>query len=109
MEYIVLYILLASVCLFGVSINNTKLNANNTVDIQKNANSLRGLFALLIIFTHCTLAYQILPPLLIPLRKVSTFGVGFFFVLSGYGLAYSYYNKINYLKGFIINKLLKKL
>lgn len=107
MEYIFLYIFLAIVCFGRASIN--KVGINNTVEIQKNANKLRGLFALFIVFTHCTLAYETLPVLLIPLRKVSTFGVGFFFVLSGYGLAYSYYTKSDYLKGFIYNKILKKI
>ena len=68
------------------------------VSIHKNINRLRGIFALFIIFTHCTLPFDNLPVLLLPLRKVSTFGVGFFFVLSGYGLAYSYEYKENYLK-----------
>ena len=103
MQYIILYIVLLLLCLPGLKI---KINGcNNTIAIQKNANALRGIFAIFIIYTHCTLAYDYLPFLLIPLRKVSTFGVGFFFILSGYGLAYSFGAKDNYLRGFLIRKL----
>ncbi len=107
MQYIVLYVFLAIVCIIGIQVNKPAFN--NMVQIQKNANSLRGLFAIFIIFTHCTLSFQTMPMLIVPLRKVSTFGVGFFFVLSGYGLALSYYSKPNYLNGFIYNKIIKKI
>ena len=107
MQYIVLYVFLAIVCLLGLSYNKPALN--DVIQIQKNANSLRGVFAIFIIFTHCTLAFQTMPALIVPLRKVSTFGVGFFFVLSGYGLAFSFHTKKDYLKGFIIEKVIKKI
>ncbi|SDI72512.1 Peptidoglycan/LPS O-acetylase OafA/YrhL, contains acyltransferase and SGNH-hydrolase domains [Pseudobutyrivibrio sp. 49] len=107
MEYISLYVFLAAVCFWMVTINKPALCG--VEKIQKNANSLRGIFAIFIIFTHCTLAFQQLSVFLLPLRKVSTFGVGFFFVLSGYGLALSFEKKENYLNGFIVKKVILKI
>lgn len=98
MQYIILYVFLFVLCTFGVKIAPDV--ETNILNIQNRVNNLRGVFALFIILTHCTLAFDTLPILLIPFRKVSTFGVGYFFVLSGYGLAYSYTNKENYLRDF---------
>ncbi|SDI71984.1 Acyltransferase family protein [Pseudobutyrivibrio sp. 49] len=105
MQYLILYAFLAALCFFGVKINDSK--SEKVLTIQANANLLRGVFAIFIIYTHCTLAFENLPIVLIPLRKVSTFGVGYFFILSGYGLAYSFGKKENYLKGFLSGKLTK--
>lgn len=97
MIYIILYILLAVLCAWKIHF----VTANMDVKIVMNRlNKLRFIFAILIIFTHCTLPYKYLPHILFPLRKISTFGVGYFFILSGYGLAYSVANKPNYLDHF---------
>ncbi len=107
MQYIVLYLLLLLILLPGAKYERKGID--DLVCVQKNINNLRGIFAIFIIYTHCTLAYSELPVLLIPLRKVSTFGVGFFFILSGYGLAYSYNSKKKYLDGFLKRKISKIL
>lgn len=97
MVYIILYILLAVLCAWNIHF----VAADMDVKIVMNRiNKLRFIFAILIIFTHCTLPYKYLPHILFPLRKISTFGVGYFFILSGYGLAYSVANKPNYLDHF---------
>ncbi|WP_026669957.1 acyltransferase family protein [Butyrivibrio sp. AE3006] len=104
-QYIALYIFLIALCFVGAKIRNDK--QENCISIQANVNSLRGVFAIFIIYTHCTLAINDLPLILIPLRKVSTFGVGFFFVVSGFGLAYSFGTKQDYLKGFFRKRVSK--
>ncbi|SDB66413.1 acyltransferase [Butyrivibrio sp. INlla16] len=105
MQYLVLYLILFILCLVGMKFE--KVKDENIIDIQRRVNVLRGVFAIFIIYTHCTLAYDNLPAILVPLRKVSTFGVGFFFALSGYGLAYSCGTKINYISGFLQRKMPK--
>ncbi|SEL47955.1 Peptidoglycan/LPS O-acetylase OafA/YrhL, contains acyltransferase and SGNH-hydrolase domains [Butyrivibrio sp. ob235] len=105
MEYLFLYIFILLILIPGIKFEREGIN--EIVLIQKNVNKLRGIFAILIIFTHCTLAYGNLPTILMPLRKVSTFCVGFFFCLSGYGLALSYGSKKDYLKGFLVRKISK--
>lgn len=105
MEYLILYLVLGVICLPALKINDNK--SENVISILSKANYLRGLFAVFAIYTHCTLVFYPLPMLLFPLRKVSTFVVGFFFVMSGYGLAYSFNNKNNYLDGFLSKKLSK--
>ncbi|WP_026659669.1 acyltransferase family protein [Butyrivibrio sp. AC2005] len=102
MQYAVLYIIVLLVIIPGVEFKHIGLEG--VVPVQKNVNNLRGLFAILIIFTHCTLAYNNLPQLLLPFKKLSTFGVGFFFVLSGYGVAFSYNSKDNYLENIMTKK-----
>ena len=103
----VLYLLIVILALYGAKFNLN--NAKQVFSIQKNVNSLRGIMSILIVFTHCSLAYTDLPIALLPLRKISTFAVGYFFVLSGYGLAFSYHNKKEYMQSFIMNKIIKKI
>lgn len=75
--------------------------------IQSNANSLRGLFAIMIILSHSTMAFESVPTLLVPFAKISTICVGYFFVASGYGLAWSNSNKKDYLSNkFLMKKIL---
>lgn len=97
MIYLVLYLFLAVLCLLNIRFVNADMDIKV---IMNRLNKLRFIFAILIVFTHCTLPYKHLPLILFPLRKVSTFGVGYFFILSGYGLAYSAANKPNYLHNF---------
>lgn len=107
MQYALLYITLLAIIIPGAKIKREGIG--ELTFVQKNVNNLRGLFAIFIIYTHCTLAFSKLPILLVPLGKVSTFGVGFFFILSGYGLAFSYNNKNEYLNGLIYRKIPKIL
>ena len=97
MAYLVLYILLAALCIPNLRFAPANMDIKTTMDRM---NRLRFIFAIFIVFTHCTLPYEYLPHILLPLRKVSTFGVGYFFTLSGYGLAYSAAHKPDYLRGF---------
>lgn len=76
-------------------------------EVQSNINELRGIAAIIIILSHSTMAFDRTPLLLMPFAKSSTICVGFFFVLSGYGLAWSDSNKKDYLdRAFLYKKLL---
>ena len=73
----------------------------------KRMNYLRGLFAIMIVIGHCSMRYEkeVLPWLLI--HKFNMVSVCFFFIVSGWSLCYNFYNKDNYLRGFIIGKPVK--
>ena len=74
-------------------------------EVQSNINELRGIAAIIIILSHSTMAFDRTPLLLMPFAKSSTICVGFFFVLSGYGLAWSDSNKKDYLdRAFLYKK-----
>lgn len=72
-----------------------------------NMSALRGLAALEIMMGHIGLETNSIA--LYPNRKAGILFVGIFFVLSGYGLVYSFTEKKNYLKGFLVSKLIKIL
>lgn len=104
MVYIIPYLVVAVIALAGCRIDLK--NKFNTLERNFRMNDLRGIVAIMIVFSHTTLPYTRLPLVLFPVSKISTPLVGYFFVMSGFGLAYSYHNKENYLKGFLKNKLL---
>lgn len=79
-----------------------KLYISNT-----NTLALRGICALEIMIGHIGLATNSI--VLFPNRKAGILFVGIFFALSGYGLAYSYKEKRDYLKGFLWSKVKKIL
>lgn len=70
-------------------------------------NYLRGLFAIMIVLGHCSMQFEheLFPLMLI--HKFNMVSVCFFFIVSGWSLTYNFYNKDNYLKGFIVNKPLR--
>lgn len=70
-------------------------------------NYLRGLFAIMIVIGHSSMNFEneLLPLLVI--HKLNMVSVCFFFIISGWSLTYNFYNKTDYLKGFIINKAVK--
>lgn len=103
--YIITYILLFFLVFYGVKKTCLK-NDNIVVEAHKNLNELRGVFAIIIILSHFTIIFDKIPLILIPFSKISTLCVGYFFAMSGYGLAYSYYNKNNYLNNFILKKII---
>lgn len=74
---------------------------------KANISAIRGISAIEIMMGHIGLATNSL--VLYPNRKAGILFVGIFFVLSGYGLAYSLSVKQNYLKGFVISKITKIL
>lgn len=100
-DYSVLFILLVWCGLF---ICNIKKNTGNALTIP-NTEALRGICAIEIVLGHIGLATGNI--YLFPNRKAGILFVGIFFLISGYGLAYGFYNKKDYLKGFIKNRLVK--
>ncbi len=97
MPYIFLYLFLALLCLLNIQICPTGTDIKR---IMNRLHALRFIFAVLIIFSHCTAPFFPLPHILLPLSKISTFCVGYFFISSGFGLAYSVASKPNYLHNF---------
>lgn len=97
-----IYIFLAFILLFQIK----------RTDIQKrdelffSLNSLRGIFALEIVLGHCV-RYESCP--LTPLGNFMLISVGYFFFVSGYGLARSYHTKPGYMDIFIKHRILKLL
>lgn len=69
-------------------------------------NLLRGIMALWIVVGHCSAEFEheIFPFMLV--HRFNLVIVGMFFLLSEYGLAFSFHNKNNYLKGFLKKKTL---
>lgn len=74
-------------------------------EIIHRLNYLRGLFAILIVIGHCSMAFEkeLLPFFVI--HKFNMVGVCFFFYVSGLSLIYNFYNKQGYLKHFLRNKI----
>lgn len=97
MTYLILYLILAILCLWGIQFKSTDMDIS---EIMNRMNRLRVIVAVILIFGHCTIPYDPRPLIILPFRKASTFCVGYFFILSGYGLAYSVSTKPNYLNNF---------
>ena len=78
--------------------------AKNLKEIISRLNFLRGLFAILIVIGHCSMAFEkeLLPFYLI--HKFNMVGVCFFFFVSGLSLTYNFNHKQGYLKHFLRNK-----
>ena len=92
--------ILIIILIITISIKGIKRNAhnNNIGEIQNNLNLLRGIVAIFIIIGHCIMSYNSkIPIYLIPLSKLNTIFVGYFWVMSGYGLAWSVENKEKYI------------
>ena len=105
MPYILLYLFLAALCLLSIRFCPTGADIKKTMN---RLHELRFIFAVLIIFSHCTNPFSPMPHILLPLSKISTLGVGYFFISSGFGLACSVASKPNYLRNFwkkIVNLL----
>lgn len=97
MYYLSLYLLLAVLCFWGIRFTPTDMEIQESMN---RLNRLRPIVAIVLIFGHSALPYIKIPLALMPFHKASTFCVGYFFVLSGYGLAYSVANKPGYLDSF---------
>lgn len=97
MPYIFLYLFLAVLCLLNMQFCPTGADIKKTMN---RLHELRFVFAVLIIFSHCTNPFFPMPHILLPLSKISTLGVGYFFISSGFGLACSVASKPNYLRNF---------
>ena len=69
-------------------------------------NSFRGVIALAIVTGHCVRYDNCY---LTPFGNMMLIGVGYFFFVSGYGLARSYITKSNYLAGFFRKRILRLL
>jgi len=99
---LLIYVLFAFVVLFGV---HTKKSEGITDDLSR-LNLLRGLFALEVVVGHCV-RYE--TTLLSPFGNFMLVSVGFFFFISGFGLAHSYNTKDSYLTTFISKRFVKLL
>ncbi len=97
MPYIFLYLFLAVLCLLNMQFCPTGADIKKTMN---RLHELRFVFAVLIIFSHCTNPFFPMPHILLPLSKISTLGVGYFFISSGFGLVCSVASKPNYLRNF---------
>lgn len=96
--YLFTYFVFLFILFFQVK-KNTALDKN---EFFLRINSLRGLFALEIIIGHCT-RYD--STLLSPLGNFMLISVGFFFFVSGFGLARSYKEKPAYINSFFMHRI----
>lgn len=97
--YALIYI--AFIFIFIFQLKKDSLTDHN--DFSSRINSLRGLFALEIVLGHCT-RYD--GTILSPFGNFMLISVGFFFFISGFGLAQSFHNKPGYLDTFIKHRFL---
>lgn len=97
---ILIYAAMAFILLFKLK-KNTVCNGNN---LLASLNSLRGIFALEIVIGHCV-RYEACP--LTPFGNFMLISVGYFFFVSGFGLAHSYHTKCNYLDTFIRHRIIR--
>lgn len=100
---ILILILWLILILAGLSVN--KVDQQPFSLLQTSA--LRGICAIEIMIGHIGLATGSL--VLYPNRKAGILFVGIFFILSGYGVAYSVDHKMDYMKHFLINRMVKLL
>lgn len=105
-QYLIIYVLLIIISCPCIKIIKRKNKTDFIEESHKNANHLRGIFAIIIVLAHTTLIFDKVPTVLIPFSKISTLCVGYFFAMSGYGLAHSFKAKKNYLSHFLIYKIL---
>lgn len=75
--------------------------------ILSRMNMLRGVFAILIVLGHCARRFDLEPFWLVIPHYGAFIWVCYFFCVSGWGLAFNYDVKENYLKGFIRKKVVK--
>lgn len=78
---------------------------NSLKEIIHRLNYLRGLFAILIVIGHCSMAFEKELLLFFVIHKFNMVGVCFFFYVSGLSFTYNFYNKQGYLKHFVRNKI----
>lgn len=100
---IIILILWLTLILAGISINSDRqlpFGLNQTA-------ALRGICAVEIMIGHIGIATGSI--ILFPNRKAGILFVGIFFILSGYGVAYSAEHKEGYMKYFLINRAVKLL
>ncbi|MBR6147681.1 MAG: acyltransferase [Lachnospiraceae bacterium] len=97
-----IYILLALMLFIGCKPGESSISD----DVFFRLNSLRGLFALEIIIGHCV---RFESCLLTPLGNFMLISVGYFFFISGFGLARSFHTKQGYMDRFIKHRFLHLL
>ncbi|WP_368258863.1 acyltransferase family protein [Enterococcus gallinarum] len=95
------YFALPILLFFRFSINRKE---KQSLLSKENTKSLRGFFALLIVFHHFTQKIEN-PGILLPFLTVGYLAVSFFLFSSGFGLYTSYKNKPNYLHSFLIKSI----
>lgn len=88
-----------AVCLCGT----TCKRIDSAEDYHRRLNSFRGIFALEIVIGH-VVRYE--RTILYPLGKIMIVSVAFFLFVSAFGMVRSYHQKEDYLKGFLVSKIL---
>lgn len=101
MGYLLFIITLCIVFGFGIRVEKTEEESV----ILNRLNGWRGIAAILIIIGHCSMRFEKEPTFLLIIHKTNMTWVSFFLLVSGWGMACSYYNKKNYLKNFLIKKV----
>lgn len=97
---IVPLLLLKGSKLYGKEFNEDGLNKHNT-------NALKGLSVLMVVFCHIGMFAEDKNIVNVVFANLGGLAVAIFLFVSGYGLATQFYKRNNYLKGFIIGKVVK--
>lgn len=86
---------------------NSILERKNEKNVLDSLNSLRAVFAILIVLGHSSMRFEneLLPLLII--HKANYIWVCFFFFISGWSMAYNYDNNSVYLNGFLYRKTIR--
>jgi peptidoglycan/LPS O-acetylase OafA/YrhL len=93
---------------FGLIVCGISKNVDQSSPFEpRQAQALRGICAVEIMIGHIGLATG--SSVLYANRKAGILFVGIFFLLSGYGVAYSAEHKKDYLKGFLLNRAVRIL
>ena len=99
---VIVYIVFGLLLVIGIK----PKRCENAGQFGERINSFRGVMALEIIIGHCVRNES---NLLAPFGHFMLVGVGYFFFVSGFGLAKSYATKENYLKTFLVKRWLRLL
>lgn len=100
----IIYAMAVVICLLISVIYGGKRSKQNTdkMEMCRRLNALRGIFAIEIVIGH-VVRYE--STLLYPFGKFMIISVAFFFFVSAFSMALSYYRKENYLKNFLLLKV----
>lgn len=91
-------------CLFNVKYRKGKNNYWEDYLSKDNTLMLKGIFSIVVILHHLSQRFSPLPMLFKRFDLAGSWAVMVFFFISGYGVMYSWINKKNYDKGFLIKR-----
>lgn len=107
--YLFMYLILAFIVFYKSKFAGFGKNQIYENCISLNVSqSLKGIFAIVIVMHHLSLHY-FNDRIMLPFMQAGKYAVSAFFLLSGIGLMYSFLHKENYLKQFISHRLSKIL